>query len=154
MPEAAQNRVRMFLRRIQSYRTPLPKMRTSSTNNKWEIIKEGEKENPQNHPLDLAFLISSLSLSMTIRKRSGDRGQPWRNPLCPRKKFEGCPLINIAKLAEDTQPIIQLVTSTDNPDWMRTKRRKIQSTLSKALIRSILRTITFNFLFLMECKHS
>lgn len=62
--------------------------------------------------------------------------------------LEGESLIKMDKVAKVTQPIIQLVTSKPKPICNKTNLRKVQFTLLKALLRSILRSnLSVFFLF-------
>jgi len=52
------------------------------------------------------------------RKRSGERGQPWRSPLSALKKGVAMPLIKREKDIEVRQAMIQFVKDTPNPRWV------------------------------------
>ena len=97
-------------------------------------------------PLFLASFIIKLSPSMTKMNSSGDKGQPCLIPREAGKKLEGVPLTKTAKLTEEIQLMIQLTVRSGTPIWIKISLIYVQSTRSKALVRSSLRTKAQEFL--------
>jgi hypothetical protein len=75
----------------------------------------GEILMPLKFPTNLASVKKRLRHFATRRKRSGDRGQPYRTPLSTLKKGEFVPLIKVEKYTEDKQAVIQFVKATPKP---------------------------------------
>ena len=89
-----------------------------------------------------------------ITQRRGERGNPYLMPLEAVNKCNGEPFISRAKLTEVMQPIIQFTPSRGKPICRRMSLIKVQLTLSKALVRSSLRTRELLFLDLIEWRAS
>jgi hypothetical protein len=129
-PDRSNIEVRFFASPLM----PLQKIRTSSTKIRCEILKVGDKETPKNSPLDFAAPIALLSPSTTNRnspldfvapiaplipsttnkKRSGDKGQPFLNPLSAEKKGKADPFIRTKKDTVEMQFMIQSIKGISN----------------------------------------
>jgi hypothetical protein len=59
--------------------------------------------------------MALLNPYATKRKRYGESGHPYLNPLEVLKKFDVDPLINTAKEVVVTHPIIYLTKGSENP---------------------------------------
>lgn len=70
---------------------------------------------PRNRCLLKALFIATLRPSITIMKRNGDKGPPWRTPLKIGNSSVGDPLTNKDTRVVLRHPLIQLLHSVPNP---------------------------------------
>jgi hypothetical protein len=100
------------------------------------------------------FLRERLSPSITRMNMRGDSGKPYLKALSLWKNTVDSPLIKMAKVAEDTHPMIQLVVGIPKPPWRCIKRRKSQFIQSYTFFKSRFRMMACNFLAFILCRHS
>ena len=85
-------------------------------------------------------LISCWRTSAIMRNRYGDSGSPCRSPRLQLNQGPGTPFTNTADLEVVRRSIIHEHQSSENPLACRIQTRLSQSTKSKALAKSNLRT--------------
>ena len=94
---------------------PIPRSTTSSINKRCVKAREDAILIPLIKPFDFTSLISKLRPSITSMNKREDKGKPFLIPLEEVKKFEGVPLTNTKKLADERKPIIQYTTCKGTP---------------------------------------
>ena len=107
-----------------------PRRSTLSTKRIWVMNFFLEILMPFIFPSYFSFSRRRLRPSITIENNNRDKWNPFLRPWALMNFLEVEPFIRMEKLAKDTQPMLQFVTSKLNSIWRRKSMRKVQLKLS------------------------